>query len=171
MTRCLWGEGSRQRWSVMCEKHVFFVAVEQNERSQSLVWVSTPQRGKPVLNSVFRSHNCWPKADQPRSRKQNRIFQHFRRLFLPGTLKNVPCCLNEQLSIFQRNLLIVELADFAGSKDGQLAQVRFFIETGWITQNKPTVSYNSPSFDVLSKLGQLAIRWNSSLQNRPIPLQ
>ena len=28
----------------MCEKHVFPAAVEQNERSQSLVWVSTPQR-------------------------------------------------------------------------------------------------------------------------------
>ena len=29
----------------MCEKHVFPAAVEQNERSQILVWVSTPQRG------------------------------------------------------------------------------------------------------------------------------
>ena len=28
----------------MCEKHVFSASVEQNERSQSLVWVSTPQR-------------------------------------------------------------------------------------------------------------------------------
>ena len=28
----------------MCEKHVFPAAVEQNERSQSLVWESTPQR-------------------------------------------------------------------------------------------------------------------------------
>ena len=34
--------------SAMYEKHVFFAAVQQNERSQSLVWVSTRQRGKPV---------------------------------------------------------------------------------------------------------------------------
>ena len=32
----------------MREKHVFPASVEQNERSQSLVWVSTPQRGKLV---------------------------------------------------------------------------------------------------------------------------
>ena len=31
-------------------------AVEQNKRSQSLVWVLTPQRGKPVWFSVFRFH-------------------------------------------------------------------------------------------------------------------
>ena len=37
----------------MCEKHVFFAAVEQNKRSQSVVWVSTPQGRKPVLFSVF----------------------------------------------------------------------------------------------------------------------
>ena len=28
----------------MCEKHVFSAAVEQNDRNQSRVWVSTPQR-------------------------------------------------------------------------------------------------------------------------------
>ena len=54
----------------MCEKHVFFAAVEQNERSQSLVWVSTPQRGKPVLFYVFRSHNCWPDS---RTQKEERF--------------------------------------------------------------------------------------------------
>ena len=30
-----------------CEEHVFSASVEQNERSQSLVWVSTPQRDGP----------------------------------------------------------------------------------------------------------------------------
>ena len=43
-------------------KALFFLlsgqAVEQNKRSQNVVWVSTPQRRKPVLLSVFRSHNC-----------------------------------------------------------------------------------------------------------------
>ena len=43
----------------MREKHVFPASVEQNERSQSLVWVSTPQRGKPVLFSVFWNDNYW----------------------------------------------------------------------------------------------------------------
>ena len=32
--------------------------LEQNKRSQSHVWVSTPQQRKPVLFSVFRPHNC-----------------------------------------------------------------------------------------------------------------
>ena len=50
----------------MCAKSTFFSLsghpVEQNKRRQSLVWVSTPQRGKPVLFSVFRSHNCRPQV-------------------------------------------------------------------------------------------------------------
>ena len=48
--------------AVMCyvRKARFSAAVQQNEGSQSLVWVSTPQRGKPALSCVFRSHNCWP---------------------------------------------------------------------------------------------------------------
>ena len=46
------------KWCV--RKARFFAVGEQNERSQSLVWVSTPQRGKPVLFSVFRSHICSP---------------------------------------------------------------------------------------------------------------
>ena len=41
----------------------FFAVREQNKGNQSLVWVSTPQRGKSFLFSVFQSHNCWPKAD------------------------------------------------------------------------------------------------------------
>ena len=41
-------------------------------------------------------------ANNYRSRKQNMIFQHFGRL--PGTLKNVPCCLNELLVNFREEL-------------------------------------------------------------------
>ena len=48
----------------MCEKHVFFAAVKQNERSQNLVWISTPHRGKPVLFCVFQSHNFWSYSRQ-----------------------------------------------------------------------------------------------------------
>ena len=40
-------------------------------------------------------------AENHRSRKQNRIYQHFGRLFLSGTLKNVPCSLNELLVNFR----------------------------------------------------------------------
>ena len=36
----------------MCEKHVLFAAVDQNERSRAL--------GKPVSFSIFPSHNCRP---------------------------------------------------------------------------------------------------------------
>ena len=34
--------------------------LEQNKRSQSLVWVSTPQMGKTLSFSVFRCQNCRP---------------------------------------------------------------------------------------------------------------
>ena len=38
----------------MREKHVFPASVEQNERSQSLVWVSISQRDKgPVLSRII----------------------------------------------------------------------------------------------------------------------
>ena len=47
-----------------CEKVVFFrcpgrLFWEQNKRSQSLVWVSTPQR-QNLFVPVLRSHNCRP---------------------------------------------------------------------------------------------------------------
>ena len=61
-------------------------------------------------------------------------------------------------SIFGRNL--VGLAKFAGSKFQQMANWPSFdtlIETGWIARNRPPLSYNSPCFDCLTKLRQLAI--------------
>ena len=36
-------------WYVRTARFFSARPVEQNKRSQSLVWVSTPQRGKPVL--------------------------------------------------------------------------------------------------------------------------
>ena len=40
-------------------------------------------------------------ANNYRSRKQDRIFQRFGRLFLSGALKNAPCCLNKLLVNFR----------------------------------------------------------------------
>ena len=42
-----------------------------------------------VLFLFFAGKLGFLKADYYRFRKQNMIFQHFGRLFLPGTLKNV----------------------------------------------------------------------------------
>ena len=137
----------------MCEKHSIFAvrAVEQSNRSQSLVRVSTPQRGKPLF-SVFRSHTCRPEADCYRSRKQKRIFQHFGRLFFPGTIKNIPAVSMSYWSIFERNL--VGLADFAGSNSNgwPTGPVSTF-DRNSVNCTRSPVSYNSPSFDFLSETG------------------
>ena len=55
------------------------------------------------------------------------------------------------------------------STDGQLAQFRSK-NRNWENYKKQATSCNSHCFDQKSKLGQLASRWNSCLQNRPIPL-
>ena len=74
-----------------------------------------PQVRLPAANSILRlittvvvsgfslegSGSGRIKPTNYRSRKQNRIFQHFGRLFLPGKLKNVPYCLNELLVNFR----------------------------------------------------------------------
>ena len=77
-------------------------------------------------------------------------------------------------SIFERNLLIVGLADFAGSKFQRMANwpsFFFFFDTGWIERNRPPVSHNSPSFHFFYRSWA---SWpsvgTSSRQNRPIPL-
>ena len=57
MIRDLSGEDWWRQSSAVCEKHVFSAAVDENERNQSLVWVSTPQREKPYQYVFcFRSH-------------------------------------------------------------------------------------------------------------------
>ena len=100
------------------------------------------------------------------------FFNTLTGFFSWGRWKTSPAPSMSCWSIFERNL--VGLADFAGSKFQRMANwpsFDFFIEAGWTARNRPPVSYHSPSFDFLSKLGQLAIRRNSSLQNRPIPLE
>ena len=67
------------------------------------------------------------KAGYNRSRKQNRIFQQFSRLFLWGTLKYVPCCLNELLVNFREESNgIGRFCMLEVPRDGQLAHFRFF---------------------------------------------
>ena len=88
-----------------------------------------------------------------RSRKQN-IFQHFGKLFLPETLKGVPCCLNELVVNFREEPSgIGRLCRLEVPTDGQLAKCRFFIETGWIARNRWPVPYHSPSFDFSIETG------------------
>ena len=62
--------------------------------------IRTLTRNIPILNSTFDTRNrdrkaIKTKANYYRSRKQNMIFQRLGTLFLPGTLQNVPCSLNE----------------------------------------------------------------------------
>ena len=71
-------------------------------------------------------------------------FQQFCRFFLPGTLKNIPCSLNELVSFVE------ELGGFAGSSSngwptGPVSVKK--IEAGGIGRNRRPESYNSPSFD------------------------
>ena len=47
--------------------------------------------------------------------ENKKIFQHFGRSFIPGTLQNVPFSLNELLVNFQQESTVVALADFACS--------------------------------------------------------
>ena len=100
------------------------------------------------------------------SENKNMIFQHFGRLFLPGTLKNVPCCLNELLVIFREESINSGMVPFCSLEvpsDGQLAQLRFFLskpidlnEIGRLLTGRLFRIFPVSIF--LSKLGQLAIR-------------
>ena len=107
-----------------------------------------------LYECCFFAGNVGPlKADNYCSRNQNKIFQHFGRLFLAGTLKNVPFSVNELLVKFREESTGV----------GRFCRLEFERMANW------------PSFDFLSKLGQLsrrpvsikksklgqlAIRWN-----------
>ena len=80
-----------------------------------------------VLEHFIPQSVLKPTSIFPDKTKQD--FQHFDRLFLPGTLKNVPCCLNELMVNFEGNL--VGLVDFAGSEFQWIANwpsCDFFIE-------------------------------------------
>ena len=90
-----------------------------------------------LYECCFFAGNVGPlKADNYCSRNQNKIFQHFGRLFLAGTLKNVPFSVNELLVKFREESTGV----------GRFCRLEFERMANW------------PSFDFLSKLGQLSRR-------------
>ena len=68
---------------------------------------------RKFATSRFHCHRS--EAHYYRCRKHNRIFKHFGRLFLPGTIKNVSFSLNELFVDFQEESTVAGLADFAGS--------------------------------------------------------
>ena len=52
-------------------------------------------KGNPVLFSGFRYLHCRLKVANCGIGIRSRIFQHLRRLFRPGTIKKIPCCIIE----------------------------------------------------------------------------
>ena len=90
------------------------------------------------------------------------IFQHFCRLFLPVTLKNVPCSLNELLVNFReessgvRRFCRLEFQRMANwpSFDPKSILGELKYETGGLFRT------THPVFIKKSILGQLVIRWN-----------
>ena len=85
------------------------------------------------------------------------IFKHFGRLFLPGTLKNVPCPLKELMVNFREEPINSGIGRFCRlgvPTDGQLAQFRFFHRNRVkCTKQALPDSYISPSFDFLVETG------------------
>ena len=93
-------------------------------------------------------------ANKYRSRKQNMIFQHFGRLFLPGTFKNVPYLLNELLVNFRAQSS--GIGRFCRLEFKRMANWPSFdkkIETGRTIRNRRPVSSNSPCFDQKNETG------------------
>ena len=91
---------------------------------------------------IWRNHALGGKANSYRSRKQTRIFQHFGRLFLPGTIQNVPCSLNELLVNFREESSgIGRFCRLEVPTDGQLAaQFRPFYRN-WVNCTKQAVCF------------------------------
>ena len=104
--------------------------------------------------------------------KTKLIFQHFGRLFLAGTLKNVLCCLNELLVNFRKEPRgIGRFCRLESSNGWPTRPVSiFWSKQGELHETGRLFRIILPVSIFWSKLGQLAIRWSSSLQNRPIPL-
>ena len=101
------------------------------------------------------------------------FFQPFGRLFLPGTLKNVPCSLNELLVSFQEEPISSGIGRFCRLEltDDNWSSFDKKIETRKIVPNRQPVVRKSPSFDQKNRnwASWLSVG-TSSLQNRPIPL-
>ena len=106
----------------------------------------------------FRSRS---EADNYRSRKQNRIFQGFGRLFLPGTLKNVPFSLIELLINFREESSgIGRRLEFQWMANWPAFDKKVEAEIIILLRNRRPFRAIRPVSKKKSKLGQLAIRWN-----------
>ena len=97
------------------------------------------------------------------------IFQHFGRLFLPGTLKNVPCSLNELLVNFgEESSGIGRFCRPEVPTDGQTSQFLFFFRTepvGHPLAFEAAKSANPTRF--LSKIDQQLIEGAGDVFHRP----
>ena len=84
----------------------------------------------------------FPKSDELYETGRNRIFQHLRRLLLPGTLKFVPCLLNEPLVDFREEYINSGIGRFCALKiptDSQLwPSFDVSTETRWLQLQIPT---------------------------------
>ena len=91
-----------------------------------------------------------------RSTIETGFFQHLRRLFLQGTLKNVPGCLNELFVNFREESSgIGRFCRLEVQKDGQTTRFRFLVETepvGHLMEFGAAKSANPTRF--LSKIDQ-----------------
>ena len=97
--------------------------------------------------------------------KQNRIFQHFGRLFLPGALKNIPCYLNELLVNFRKESRGI----------GRFCRLEFQRMANWPSFDKKNRHLqNDTTIHPVSKKNRNWASWppvgHSSQQNRLIPL-
>ena len=139
-------------------------------------------KGNPVLFSGFRYLHCRLKVANCGIGIRSRIFQHLRRLFRPGTIKKIPCCIielwvrfREESSAFGRfcRLEFQRMANWPSfcpesSRIGRFCRLDFQrmgnrasfdflkIGIGRIVRN----SFHPVSILKKSERGQLAIRWN-----------
>ena len=177
MIRALWGEDSWRQSSAVCEKHVF-LAVRAD--------FGTEQEKPELCVGFNKGENlCWFPFSDPIivglrptiivPENKTGFFNTLEGFFSRGRLKMSPVVSMSYWSIFERNL--EGMADFAGSKFQRMANwpsFDFLIETGWIAKTGRLFCIILPVSIFLSKLDQLAIRWNSSCkigQSQKIPLE
>ena len=102
---------------------------------------------------------------------KNRIFQHFGRVFLPGTLKNIPCSLDALLVNFREE----------SSGIGRFCRLEFQRMANWptvsIKKSKLGITKQAACFVQFTQFRSKNRNWvgwpsvgTSSLQNRPISL-
>ena len=89
-----------------------------------------------------------------RSRKQNRIFQPFGRLFLSGTLINVSCSINELLVIFREESIGI----------GRFCRLEFQRMANWLSFDKKIEFYPYEGYRSVTTLD--AARVNRTISHK-----